>query len=458
MEVQQRDGGEDDEPTPLLGDGIASAETAAHAQPRSPHNRKMKALFGLSSLSPWCAIIGMGVSGEILALKYRADVGVISTIKLVQGVLTLLFDVLIGYLQDKEMWLFGQYGFSKERWGRRAPWLIVHSPVMAVAMYLSWTPPDIGSPDSLALWYFVTMFVGTWCWEVIMVAVQAGIVECYPYKEERVQVEAFSVLFAAIGVSFAVVLIAVAYQFPLEEQPAVRTGLGLVCGGIGLLSLPSAFALRDARQPANAARISLLASIREVWGNHAWRWYALASVLDGLAGGVQAGFFLYYYTFVAALSDQQIAVWIVVVPVLGLTIQAAMAQFWGCWFANQARTPMAITVGGRLLDAVASFAIFAAGSSIEYFLLAYCVNRVLLSPRSFWAVSARGWVIDEDAHLVTGRRRESLFTGVSSAIAKLASPAAAAFLAGQSLAGIDTTQKDRNFQQPASGILCESQL
>ena len=53
---------------------------------------------------------------------------------------------------------------------------------------------------------------------------------------------------------------------------------------------------------------------------------------------------------------------------------------------------------------------------------------------------------------MAGRRRESLFTGVSSAVAKLSAPIAAAIIAGQAVAGIDTTQ-DRSFEQPASGVL-----
>ena len=75
----------------------------------------------------------------------------------------------------------------------------------------------------------------------------------------------------SFGVSVAVCLVAVAYQFPLEERPGLRNLLGLVCGGVGLVSLPAALALRDARQPADAARISFISSIREVAAGRAWR-------------------------------------------------------------------------------------------------------------------------------------------------------------------------------------------
>ena len=45
-------------------------------------------------------------------------------------------------------------------------------------------------------------------------------------------VEGFNILFSSIGVMMAVSLIAVAYQFPLEEMPGLRQLLGLICGGV----------------------------------------------------------------------------------------------------------------------------------------------------------------------------------------------------------------------------------
>ena len=50
-------------------------------------------------VSPWCAIIGVGVSRDIYSLKFHADVGVIGTIQLLHGMMTLAMDVAIGYLQ-----------------------------------------------------------------------------------------------------------------------------------------------------------------------------------------------------------------------------------------------------------------------------------------------------------------------------------------------------------------------
>lgn len=104
---------------------------------------------------------------------------------------------LRAHTQDKELYLFGGGGccfsFSKERWGRRAPWHLVHCPLMALCMFLSWSPPML-EPWFLAGWYFVVMLVCSWCWQQITIATQAGAVECYPFKGERVAVEGFNVV------------------------------------------------------------------------------------------------------------------------------------------------------------------------------------------------------------------------------------------------------------------------
>lgn len=105
-----------------------------------------------------------------------------------------------------------------------------------------------------------------------------------------------------------------------------------------------------------------------------------------------ASFYLYYYTFVARLTDAQIAVWIAAVPIIGLLAKSAMAAVWGRWFAAKHRTPRSYTVAGRLLDAANHVLFFSTTTSIEGFLAAICIHNVFISPRSFWSISARGWV------------------------------------------------------------------
>jgi Na+/melibiose symporter-like transporter len=301
--------------------------------------------------------------------------------------------------------------------------------------------------------YFVVVAIGMWSWDNILIGAQAGTVECYPYKEERCQVEAFNVFFSAVGGAIAVCMMGVAYRYPLEALPALRNQLGLVCGGVGLLSMASALAVRDARQPCQPTAVpDFLTSFREVWASRAFRWLAAANAFESMSVGVVTANFLYYLRFVASLDDRQLSTAVVFVPVLGLLLQSLCSCFWGRLFAQKRQTPRNWTIGGRLLDALVTAVVMGSDRHIESFMLWFCCHRVLLSPRSFWAIAARGWVIDEDSFHVIGRRRESLFSGVLSAINRMALAMGSAVIVGQALAGIDTTQP-RAFVQPASGVL-----
>ena len=137
--------------------------------------------------------------------------------------------------------------FNKERWGRRAPWLLLHCPLMACLMYAGWAPPSLDG-SFLAHWYFWTQLLGMWCCEHLLIGNMAGSAEAYPYKAERVVVESLNVAFACFGVICSILVIGVAYaDEQLDEKPGLRSTLGLACLVVGLLSLPSAWALRDAR-------------------------------------------------------------------------------------------------------------------------------------------------------------------------------------------------------------------
>ena len=167
-----------DEPSPLLRpDDRESEEQQQQQQQRSTHGPVMKALFAWAQFSPLVAIITVGATQPIFALKYRVDISTLATLGGVLGVSTLFVDLAIGYLQDKELFVFRPGCFSKERWGRRAPWFILHSPILALFMGLAWAPPSLDK-NFLVAWYFICMFVCTWSWEHIIIAAKAGAVEC----------------------------------------------------------------------------------------------------------------------------------------------------------------------------------------------------------------------------------------------------------------------------------------
>lgn len=191
---------------------------------------------------------------------------------------------------------------------------MLHVPVASVLMFAIYAPPSMDT-SFLAVWFFGVVLVGNWCAEQHTVANQAGGAECYPYKEERAQLEACNVLMAIVGVCFGVALMSRGLS-PWNDGSGTRTALGLVGAALAWSSFPSIWALKDARQPAKAEEVpGLLHSAREAWAMDAFRVLCLANVFDGLASTTLTSFFLYYFIYVAELNPTEAANAMVAVPV-----------------------------------------------------------------------------------------------------------------------------------------------
>ena len=77
------------------------------------------------------------------------------------------------------------------------------------------------------------------------------------------------------------------------------------------------------------------------------------------------------------------------------------------------------------------------------------VNRVLLSPRSFWSISARGWIIDEDGLVRGGARREGMFWACNGVFQHLSEVVIAGMLAIFGANGLDSKRCPHDQPQSA---------
>ena len=85
--------------------------------------------------SRFAMTISTGACRDIYALKFHVGIGVMGSVQIVHRCSLFVFDLIIGIMQDKEMFVFKI--FSKEKWGRRAPWVILSSPIMGLMMYFT---------------------------------------------------------------------------------------------------------------------------------------------------------------------------------------------------------------------------------------------------------------------------------------------------------------------------------
>lgn len=312
------------------------------------------------------------------------------------------------------------------------------------ADYLVLNPLFMG-PTFLGWWYFFVVLVAAFCGEQLAICNQAAGAECYPFKEERAQLETFNLIHAVIGVTFACVFLNLMYkEQDLVAAAGVRSQLGVAAFFSCMVSMCSVPALRGARQDSRGEEnIGFIASVKEAWAYKSFQILCGVVFVNAICNGVLAGFLVFYYTFVCRLSPAEVATNVVVIPIFGLFMQAICGTIWGKLFSAKKADPATMAAWGRLIEAVVLPWFFVFSTSIGGFFAAWCVHCVLVSPASFWTIAARGWVVDEDAFANFDKdrvlRREALFSSTSAAAGKVGAIVVSVLLAGNALAGMDTT-------------------
>lgn len=125
-----------------------------------------------------------------------APIAVVGAILLVGRVIEALDDPLIGYWSD----------VTRSRLGRRLPFIIYGTPLMALSFLLLWTAP-VGEESLLnALYLFVVLEVFFFANTVVGGPYEALLPEIASTSEERVSISAWKVLFGAIGAALVIVV------------------------------------------------------------------------------------------------------------------------------------------------------------------------------------------------------------------------------------------------------------
>jgi len=156
--------------------------------------------------------------------------------------------------------------------------------------------------------------------------------------------------------------------------------------------------------------------------------------------GVGTGLYLLYLRFVSEEDKDSVAAFALIVPIIGMVTQIVFAIFWGWYFEKTKANPRVYSIIGQIGSAVSNFVVLASTKSALGFVLAFALDRVFISPVTFFNVAARGWVIDEDCIAMPGRRREAMFLGVMHLIDNLAGILVTITVAGAAWFGIDTTK------------------
>eukprot|EP00930_Biecheleria_cincta_P101500 TRINITY_DN9314_c0_g2_i2.p1 TRINITY_DN9314_c0_g2~~TRINITY_DN9314_c0_g2_i2.p1 ORF type:complete len:640 (+),score=65.70 TRINITY_DN9314_c0_g2_i2:83-2002(+) len=302
--------------------------------------------------------------------------------------------------------------FPVEKWGRKAPWLLTHVGVLALAAGALYLPPS-RDPVVVHVWLYK---------------------EIYPYNEERAGVEFLCKIAVAIGIAVAALPLLVLLSnsaFWLRASASVLFFVCTLCMGLQARDI-----WIEAKSPNLEGETppSICRDFKLTWGNWAFRQLVCVRLWEGLYQGLQATNLWYYITYLMQLHGVARSLAVVGIGALNMFADTVVAFFVGrlmdkrensfkiqTWVITCRTVDAALTVFmGVLPVLIAGAGPHAKGSSglaVEraFFVVWITVNRALQGPFTFWRVGAQCWVVDEDNHAANGERREAAYISVGSA-------------------------------------------
>jgi len=187
-----------------------------------------KLLYGVASLgnsalfwsqSLWLVFFYSGAEGS--GVPERLPVALVGVALGLGRFIEIFDDPIIGWWSDR----------TRSRWGRRIPFLLLGTPLVAIGFWLIWNPPDPEATLLNIIFFFVVIelfFLGRTVVEAPYDALQAELVSTSP---ERVSLGAWKVFFGIFGVVIGLVL------SPLLIGAFGFGGMGLVLAVVAAAAL-----------------------------------------------------------------------------------------------------------------------------------------------------------------------------------------------------------------------------
>jgi GPH family glycoside/pentoside/hexuronide:cation symporter len=197
------------------------------------------------------------------------SIGLVGLILVVGRVIEAVDDPFIGYWSDR----------TRSRWGRRLPFIVLGTPLLALTFFLLWTPPV----DHESLWNGLYLFVLLEAFFLANTLVggpyDALLPEIASSSRERVSISAWKVLFGAVGAGVVFLLggpLIAAWGF---------VGMGLFMAIATFVSryLPVLGVRRHIQQGVRASSFRFVEAVRETFANSQFLAFVPAFVLFTMA-------------------------------------------------------------------------------------------------------------------------------------------------------------------------------
>lgn len=341
--------------------------------------------------------------------KYAADVLLAApgAVGLVFGLSKLwdaISDPVVGSWSDR----------SGHRWGRRRPLMLVSAPLIAMSIWMLWSPPQALHGPKLVAWLAVSMVSLNTATTLFLVPHQALGAELSSRSHLRTRIFAWRQQATMVGAAVALVggvRALTASQDPRWLAARLALGLGAFCV---VVVLGATLHLRERSDFQGRGGTGVIRSLRDIWGNPHARILFSASFIDQLGNGALMVLSPFLMDYVVGLPEHtatlfavfgvstlsSVPLWLAMAARIGKrrTWQAALA------LAGFGYALMTIVGPGQILLVCAASA--CAGSGIS---AGFVIGNSLVAD-----------VIDYD-ELETGERKEGAYSSVMSFLAKTSS-------------------------------------
>ncbi|MGH2947562.1 MAG: MFS transporter [Solirubrobacteraceae bacterium] len=231
-------------------------------------------------------------------------------------------DPLIGWWSDR----------TRSRWGRRIPFLLLGTPVLAITFLLLWRPPLATESLLNAVYFFVVLELFFLANTVVQAPYEALQAELASTSRDRVSMGAWKVFFGAIGAALAFVA-----SGPIIEAVGFA-GMGLALAVVAtaalygmLFGLWGRGTLRraDAAALASAVSIPLIPAIRATLTHRPFLALAASFVLFSIGYSLLVQMLPFYVTVVIGAPESQVSLYtagVIGIIVLMLPVLSRLAS------------------------------------------------------------------------------------------------------------------------------------
>ncbi|MBI4497474.1 MAG: MFS transporter [Chloroflexi bacterium] len=343
-------------------------------------------------------------------LPILVSVGLIGLALAVGRVIETFDDPIIGWWSDT----------TRSRWGRRIPFLLFGTPLLALTFWLLWRPPVAHQSVLNAIYFFVVLEAFFLVNTIVSAPYEALQAEIALTSRDRVSVSAWKVAFGSAGAALALTV------SPLLVRTVGFAGMGLVLGlaafaalYVTLFGLWTRSTMR--RAPTVTTSIPLLESVRTTFSHRPFLAFAASYTLFYLGFNMLAQLLPYYVQVVLGASEERVAWYtagIIGLIVGSLPVMAFSAARWG----KRAVYALAMLVLALYLPVLGVIAFVPLAPGIPLAVQSLAVIWLAGVPFSALFVfpgPLMADIIDDDARR-TGYPRAALYYGMQSTLQKLA--------------------------------------